>query len=133
MKKIIYLLFSMLFLGTSLSFSPKRMENGKYKLTGKIVSDIAFPPSCGYIAYATIIEFEIIDSNIKNYTDKKIPIIIKCPEFYGNHFFEKDKVYTLNIIDKSQTDFGWTITNLSLEKKYNLDKRLWAVSIKKEE
>lgn len=133
MKKIIYLLFSILFLGTSLSFSPKRMENEKYKLTGKIVSDISLPPDCVYIPYATLIEFEIINSNIKNYTDKKVPIIIKCPEFYGDHFFEKDKIYTLSLIDKSQTDFGWTITNLNLEKKYNLDKRLWAISIKKEE
>lgn len=133
MKKIIYLLFSMLFLGTSLSFSPKRMESGKYKLTGKIVSDISLPPDCGYVAYATMIEFEIINSNINNYQDKKIPIIVKCPEFYGDLFFEKDKIYTLQLIDKSQTDFGWTITNLNVEKKYNLDKRLWATSIKKEE
>jgi len=41
------------------------MENGKYKLTGKIVSDISLSSDCGYIAYATVIEFEIIDSNIK--------------------------------------------------------------------
>lgn len=86
-----------------------------------------------YIAYATIIEFEIINSNLKNYTDKKIPIIVKCPELYGNHFFEKDKIYTLSLINKSQTDFGWTIPNLSIEKKYMLNKKLWATSIKKEE
>lgn len=127
-------LLSLIFiLGISLSFSTKRIENRKYKLTGKIVGDIALPPGCGYIAYATVIEFEIIDSNIKNYTNKKIPIIVKCPESYGNHFFEKDKIYTLSLIDKSQTDFGWTITNLNVEKKYNLDKKLWAISIKKEE
>jgi len=131
--KSIQLVIFIIFLGISLSFSPEKMESKKYKLTGKIVNDIALPPGCGYIAYATVIEFEIIDSNIKNYTDKKIPIIVKCPEFYGDHFFEKNKVYTLNIIDKSQTDFGWTITNLSIEKKYNLDKKLWAISIKKEE
>ncbi|MCJ7932719.1 MAG: hypothetical protein MUW56_03545 [Chryseobacterium sp.] len=137
--KNIYLLFFILILGTSLSFSPKRMESRKYKLTGKIVSDISLPPGCGYIAYATVIEFEIIDSNIKNYIDKTIPIIVKCPEFYGDHFFEKDKIYTLNIINKiniiyaNQTDFGWTIPNISIQNKYNLDKKLWAVSIKKEE
>jgi hypothetical protein len=123
----------MAILGLSLSFSPKKIESRKYLLTGKIVNDVSLPPGCGYIAYATVIEFEIIDSNIKNYTDKKIPIVVKCPEFYGDYFFEKDKIYTLQLIDKSQTDFGWTITNLSVEKKYNLDKRLWAISIKKEE
>lgn len=131
--KNIYLITCMAVLGLLLSFSPKKIENQKYKLTGKVVNDISLPPDCGYIAYATVIEFEIINSNIKNYTDTKIPIIVKCPESYGNHFFEKDKIYTLSLIDKSQTDFGWTITNLNVEKKYNLDKKLWAISIKKEE
>lgn len=130
--KNIYLLFFILILGNSLSFSSKRIKSRKYELTGKIVNNISLPPNCGYIAYATVIEFEIINSNINNYTDKKIPVIVKCPEFYGDHFFEKDKIYTLNLIDKSQTDFGWSIINIDIEKKYNLDKKLWAISIKKE-
>ncbi|MGH1515893.1 hypothetical protein [Chryseobacterium sp. JK1] len=131
--KNIYLITCMAVLGLTLSFSQKKNESRKYLLTGKIVNDISLPPGCGYLAQATVIEFEIINSNLKNYPDKNIPIIIQCPEFYGDGFFEKNKTYTLHVMDKSGTDFGWTITNLSVQKKYNLEKKLWAISIKKEE
>ena len=47
------------------------------------------PPHCGYIASATLIEFEILESKIRNYNKKSIPIIVRCPEFFGMNFLIK--------------------------------------------
>ena len=35
------------------------------EVTGKIINEISLTPHCGYIAFATVIEFEIINSNLK--------------------------------------------------------------------
>ncbi|MFZ4932114.1 hypothetical protein [Chryseobacterium sp. Mn2064] len=133
MKNTLVHLSIIFLLITSLSFSTRENKVRKYEITGKIINEVILSPGCGYLAQATVIEFEIINSNLKNYPDKNIPIIIQCPEFYGDCFFEKNKTYTLHVMDKSGTDFGWTITNLSVQKKYNLEKKLWTISIKKEE
>jgi len=116
---------------SSLTFAQtKKIQGDEYEMTGKIINTISLPPGCGYVAFGIIIEFEIIDTNFKNYTNNQIPIIITCPEAYGKDFFEKDKTYKLIFSDKKQTDFGWTIPNLGILEKYALKKQFWLITIK---
>lgn len=101
------------------------------EIKGKIINEISLTPHCGYIAFATVIEFEIINSDLKNYEKKTIPIIIKCPEFYKENFFDKKSTYRIKITDNSQTEFGWNIPNIKIYEKQKIGKEFWAVSIEK--
>lgn len=108
-----------------------KIQGKQYKITGKIINKISLPPDCGYIAFATVMEFEIINSNFKDYTRKSIPIIVCCPEFYEDNFFNKDDIYKITIADEKQTDFGWTIPNIEITEKYQLKKKYWLINIEK--
>ncbi|WEK69795.1 MAG: hypothetical protein P0Y62_18545 [Candidatus Chryseobacterium colombiense] len=115
----------------SLAFAQnKKIQGNEYEMTGKIINNVSLPPGCGYIAFGIIIEFEIIDTNFKNYTNNQIPIIITCPETYGKDFLKKNKTYKLIFSDKQQNDFGWTISNLGILEKYALKKQFWLITIK---
>ncbi|MFA7617246.1 MAG: hypothetical protein WCY16_11765 [Weeksellaceae bacterium] len=106
----------------------KRNEN---EITGRIINEISLPPHCGNLAFATVFEFEIINSDLLNYNQKSIPLLIKCPEFYGKRFFNKENTYKIKVTDNSQTDFNWTISNLETSKKYNLERDYWVIDIEK--
>lgn len=130
--KIVNKLVFLFILISSLTFAQaSKIEGGEYEMTGKIINDITLPPGCGIIAFGIIIEFEIIDTNLKNYMNNQIPIIITCPEAYGKNFFKKNKTYKLIFSDKKQTDFSWTISNLSILEKYSFKKQFWLINIKK--
>ncbi|NML59307.1 hypothetical protein [Chryseobacterium cheonjiense] len=124
------LLFLLLFTSISAGAQNKKLKKNQYQITGKIVNDFKMPGNCGYIAYAVVLEFEINDTSLKNYEDKQIPIIVRCPEFFGENFFEKNKTYTLTFTDQYKKDFGWTIPNINILKKYNLKKQYWLIDIK---
>ena len=109
----------------------KGTKGNSLKLLGKIVGEITPTGSCGYIAFATVIEFEILESNIDNYTLKKIPIIIKCPDFFKENYFNKTDTYELTLSNDKEADFRYTITNYVLLKEYNLPMQYWMKSIEK--
>lgn len=112
----------------------EKKANTKLKaneLIGRIIKDISMPGNCGYIAFATILEIEILESGLKDYEQKHIPLIVKCPQFFGEKFFNKNDIYKIKISDKSKTDFGWTIPNINELDKYNLTKKLWVTDIEK--
>ena len=110
--------------------SDKTFENYN-EIEGKIINEILLTPHCGYIAFATVIEFEIINSDLKNYEHKSIPIIIKCPEFYKENFFNKKNTYKIKITNNSGTEFGWNIPNLKISENYKLGREFWSFSIEK--
>lgn len=96
----------------------------KFGLKGKIINKISRNPDCGDTAYRTVIEFEIIEFTNVNYESDSIAVIITCPEFYDEGFFESGKTYTLALADENQSKFGWSIPNDSIFTKYNLVKKL---------
>lgn len=63
-----------------------KIKRSPHEITGKIIGTISFPPHCGYIANAIVMKFEIIETNLKNYSGKVIPLIVKCPEFFEKNF-----------------------------------------------
>ncbi|MEA1848475.1 MULTISPECIES: hypothetical protein [unclassified Chryseobacterium] len=130
MKTTIKLIFLLLFINVSAIAQNNKLKKNQYQLTGKIVNDFKLPGNCGYIAYAFVLEFEIIDTSLKNYENKQIPIIVRCPKFFGENFFEKNKTYTLTFTDQYKKNFDWTIPNINVLKKYNLKKQYWLIDIK---
>ena len=121
------------FIITSLiGFAQTDLINGSYELKGKIINHISLPPDCGYVAWGTVIEFEIIQFTNPNYKSKSIGVIFRCPESYGDDFFEIGKTYTMSVVENSQTNFSWNIPNKSILKKYNLNKELIVFKAEKE-
>ncbi|KPH12881.1 hypothetical protein [Chryseobacterium sp. ERMR1:04] len=127
-------IFTLAFILISSAYSSQRtrIKGNKYEITGKLINNVSLPPNCGYFAFATVMEFEIISTTMKNYHDKVIPVIVRCPEFYGENFFKSDNIYNLKIADKKQADFSWTVSNINIARKYNLEKDLWVTNAEKQ-
>jgi hypothetical protein len=103
----------------------------KFQLTGKIVEEVQLTPHCGGIAWGTVVVFEVIDLVGMNYPNKKLGIIITCPEFYKTSFLRKAKQYQVVFSDLNQASFGWLIPNKDLLKKNALSFEPYAISVKK--
>ncbi len=107
------------------------IRGNQFELKGKMINDILFPARCGDVAFAIVIEFEIIEFSDSNYSLDSVPVIFTCPEFYGDDFFELGEVYIVKLADEVQADLGWAIPNASVLLKYNLDKELFAIGAEK--
>ena len=109
------------------------IRGDNFELKGKIINEISLTPHCGYIAFGTVIEFQILEFSDSSYKQDSIGVIFTCPEFYKDGFFEVGKTYSITIADENQADFGWTILNESILSKYKLDKKLWVINADKKE
>ena len=130
MKESLILIFSLIF-GLSTFSQKDSIRGNKFQLTGKIKTKVQMTPHCGTIAWGTVVEFTIIELNGMTYKNKSIGIIITCPEFYKEGFFEKGQAYQVVFSDKNQADFGWAILNRDLLIKNSLPFAPYAVSVKK--
>lgn len=114
------------------AFSQNDFIRGKqFSLIGKITKKIQLAPACGFIAFGTVVEFEVIDITGMDYVNKSIGIIITCPEMYGADFFKKGKKYQVVFSNENQTDIGWAIPNKHLLKTNHLMFEPYAITIKK--
>jgi len=130
MIKTITLIF---FLFTTLiGFTQKdSFSNKEYKFKGRIINEITLTPHCGYMAFGTVIEFEIIEFSNSEYNSDTIGVIFTCPEFYKKNFFKVGEIYSLTLKEKNQATFTYSVPNINLLKKYNLDNYLLVVKAKK--
>ena len=120
-----------LIIGTTAYAQSDSILGKQFQLTGKIVEKAQLTPHCGIIAWGTVIEFEVTELIGMSYPNKRIGIIITCPEFYKDNFFEPGKTYQVAFADKNQANFGWVIPNKDLLKKNSLSFDPYAVEIKK--
>jgi hypothetical protein len=120
-----------LFLGLVSSAQTDSIPENTYFLKGKIIKEISLTPDCGYISFGTVIEFEIAEFSDSTYLKNEIGVIICCPEFYKNNFFEVGKLYELTVSYEMIYSANWTIPNEKLLEKYNLKSKLWAFNAKK--
>lgn len=105
------------------------IKGNQYVLKGKIIkkSD-AFIQHCGTLAWAIVVELEIINFTNDRYTRKDIPVIFTCPLSYEKGFFNVGKVHTLKIADQKQTNFSWIISNQEILETYNLKTEFWVIN-----
>jgi hypothetical protein len=103
----------------------------QFRLRGKIIEKVQLTPHCGDIAWATVLEFDVIKLEGMEKPVKRIGIIVPCPEFYIDNFFQEGKTYEVVFSDKNDAPFGWLIPNKDVLKKYNLPFEPYAISIKK--
>ncbi|MDQ3110480.1 MAG: hypothetical protein M3R17_11350 [Bacteroidota bacterium] len=130
MKRVIAVLL-FLFSGMLATAQSDSIKGNQFTLKGRIINKISLTPDCGYLAFGTVIEFEIIEFSDTSYAKKNIGVIFTCPEFYEKDFFEIGNVYEMKIADENQAEFGWTIPNEKILGKYQLKSKLWVISAKK--
>ncbi len=119
---------TILLLCTTVGFSQTRPVRGQqFDLTGKIIGVVALTPDCGTIAWGTVIEFEIMKFSKSDYKLNTIGVIVTCPEFYKDNFFQVGQIYNIQVADENQADFVWNIPNESQLDKYKVDKKLWVI------
>ena len=118
MKRVIYIIISILFAEIGFCQTDSiSIKGNQFELKGKIINEISLTPHCGFNAFGTVIEFEIIEFSDPNYKLESIGVIFTCPESYEKGFFEIGKTYSINITDQKQGDFEWTIPNESVLNK----------------
>lgn len=129
--KLAFTLIIFLLIGYS-TYSQKTLIRGhEFLLIGKINNKVNRTPDCGQLAFAIIIEFEVIKIYELPYSNKSIEIIVPCPESYGKDFFVIGKTYKVVFSDQNQANFEWGIFDKDLLKKNKLSFHPYAVSIKK--
>ena len=132
MKNIATILILLIFLPLKLSAQAEKLKGEKYHLKGKLIREMDHISACGYFAFAHVIEMEILEFSDSTYSQKSIPVIVTCPDFYSEDFFKVGNIYELNLADENQANFGWTISDGNkLREKYNLRCDLWVLEMKK--
>jgi hypothetical protein len=126
--KLLLSLLTLVLLGTNGSAQADSIEENQFQFEGKIINDISLTPHCGFIAWGTVVEFEIIEFSNSKYKMDSIGVILTCPEFYEDGFFEVGNSYAITCTYDNQASFGWTIPNESILAKYNLAKKLWVIN-----
>ena len=130
-KRQVIAFLTFLLIGLVSSAQTDSIPEKTYLLKGKIKNEISLTHGCGYIKYGTVIEFEIVEFDDLTYSKKEIGVIIRCPEFYKDHFFEIGKLYEMTVSYNIRDINSWTIPNQKQLEKYNLKSKLWAINMKK--
>ena len=98
-------------------------------MKAKLTQNLDSIADCGDLKLPTLVDFEIIELSDKSYKSKDIGIIIRCPEFYGKDFFEKGKIYSMEVEaegnDKSGGDFDYSLQNMKATEKYINENIYW--------
>ncbi len=130
MKQLLAIMLS-LAIGFS-AYSQRDSARGEqFQLTGKINNEVQMTPDCGYIAWGTVVQFDVVSISGMAYPNKTIGIIVTCPELYEKGFFVEGKTYKVIFSNKNQANFGWAVPNKDLLKKNGLPYEPYIVSIKK--
>lgn len=109
-------------------------KENEYLLKGKLVSGFdKVTPLCGILAWATVVEFEIIEFSDFAYVKKRIPVIFRCPNRKMSRQFKRGKKYELILTDDNLTENEWTMleSNKDILTKYEMNKKYWFVEKKK--
>lgn len=130
-KRQVIAFLTFLFLGLVSSAQTDSIPEKTYLLKGKIINEKSLTPDCGYIKFGTVIEFEIAEFSDLTYLNKEIGVIIRCPEFYKDKFFEIGKLYEMTVSYEISDSTSWTIPNETQLEKYNLKSKLWVLNAKK--
>jgi hypothetical protein len=130
-KKQAIAFLTFLFLGLASSAQTDSIPEKTYLLKGKIINEISLTPDCGYFSFGTVIEFEIAEFSDLTYLKNEIGVIICCPEFYKDNFFEVGKLYEMTVSYEMSYSASWIIPNEMLLEKYNLKSKLWVLNAKK--
>ena len=99
----------------SLQSKTQQLENQDtiiHDIKVKLIKPESPPPDCGIFAWALAQKFEILESNFSVLeTGFKIVLIQPCPEFLGNNFFIKGRIYEVKIAYISEAPFYYTVIN----------------------
>ena len=68
-------------------------------------------PNCGREAFAIVHKYKVLSTDFPNYKQNYVLLIQTCPEFNGKIFFQKNKIYEIDVSTNSGVTFNYTIFN----------------------
>lgn len=83
----------------------------KYKFIGKLLEKVTMTPNCGREAFAIVHKYKVLSTDFPNYKQNYVLLIQTCPEFNGKNFFQKNKIYEIDVSTNSGVTFNYTIFN----------------------
>lgn len=110
------------------SFAGKAQTSTPYMFTGKLISTPTSQVDCGTMAFAGVYEFEIIMLSDESYTEANIPVIVPCPELFGQGFFKLGATYKMELFDNN-SGISYSIINQPVLDAYTLPNQYWAGDI----
>ena len=100
----------LLLCGLTLNAQTDSKNGTEYKLKGKLINGFdGLTPSCGILAWVTVVEFEILDFSYPEYKNKRIPVIFTCPNSKMSKSFKVGEIYELTLTDQNPAKFEWTM------------------------
>lgn len=103
------IIFIILFSGLMSNAQSDSKKEAEYILKGKLITEFdRFTPLCGVLAWATVVEFEIVEFTDKSFLGKKIPVIFTCPNSHHRDLFKVGKTYELILNTDKFDSSKWT-------------------------
>ena len=133
MKNIV-LIFIILFCGLKSYAQTDPKKAAEYNLKGKLITGFdGLTPLCGILAWATVVEFEIIEFTDTKYVGKKIPVVFTCPGSYHRDLFKVGNTYELILSTDKFDSSEWTFLEDRQEilYKFDLEKEYFFVDTKR--
>jgi hypothetical protein len=97
---------------TSTGFAQSVDEKGPYyNFIGRLVETVILPPDCGTFAFAVVHKYEVLKTNYEGYDRQYVLIIQTCPEFLKANFFQRGKVYNIDVTANSGVEFTYSMNN----------------------
>jgi hypothetical protein len=127
------IILTTLFCGLILNAQTDSIKGKEYILKGKLVNGFdGLTPLCGILAWATVVEFEIIEFSDSEYSKKLIPVIFTCPNSSFTNKFMEGKTYELILKENYSNESDWTMLDSKKEilDKYELKKKYWYIKNK---
>lgn len=93
----------------SIAQSSNNIDSVQYYFKGKLLNEVPLPAGCGIRHTAFVQLFEVIDTDLKNYSNKYVLIVERCPESKGKGFFRKRRIYKM-VVEKNSR---WNVDVLS--------------------
>ena len=127
------IILTTLFCGLILNAQTDSIKGKEYILKGKLVNGFdGLTPLCGILAWATVVEFEIIEFSDSEYSKKLIPVIFTCPNSNFTNKFMEGKTYELILKENYSNESDWTMLDSKKEilDKYELKKKYWYIKNK---
>lgn len=112
------------------NFEEDNNDSETFEIEVAIKKPFNLSAACGRFAFASFIEFEVINCKGGRFNNEdSVAVIFRCPEFYGEDFFQIGRRYSVHITPRYPSNiFGstWLIIDEHRLKHYNENNYFWA-------
>ena len=110
--KIFTAILTLLISLQSFSQQTEIKDTSTFRLKVKLIKADPLPAGCGVFAFALAQKFQVIEGSFGPIKPKMVILLIEpCPEFLGEGFFVKDRIYNVKVSSNSGAPFQYLVRN----------------------